>query len=120
MPLPEGPGVAVSVNYIGPLRVTPQGNNYILLITDRFSRRADLFPVTGDEFTGKGAANILVNKYIPPMGVSARHILGQPPPMFLQAYTQAVYQLLGVRELATSSYNSSGNGGVERVIHTLA
>ena len=68
MPLPEGPGVAVSVNYIGPLRVTPQGNNYILLITDRFSRRADLFPVTGDEFTGKGAANILVNKYIPLWG----------------------------------------------------
>ena len=31
MPLPEGPGVAVSVDYFGPLPATPRGNTYILL-----------------------------------------------------------------------------------------
>ena len=51
MPLPECPGVAISVDYVGPLPVTPRGNTYILLITDRFSRRADMFPVTAAEFT---------------------------------------------------------------------
>ena len=60
MPLPKGPGVAVSVDYFGPLPVTPRGNTYILLFTDRFSRRADMFPVTSVEFTAEGAANILV------------------------------------------------------------
>ena len=40
MPLPEGTGVATSVDYFGPLPVTPRGNTYISLITDRFSRRA--------------------------------------------------------------------------------
>ena len=34
MPPPEGPGIAISVDYIGPLPVKPQGNTYILLITD--------------------------------------------------------------------------------------
>ena len=43
MPLPEGPCVAISVEYFGPLPVTPRGNTYILLITDRFSRRAGMF-----------------------------------------------------------------------------
>ena len=65
MPLPEGPGVAISVDYFGPLPVTSRGNTYILLITDRFSRRADMFPVTAAEFTAEGTTNVLVYKYIP-------------------------------------------------------
>ena len=34
--------------------------------------------------------------------------------------SQAVYQLLGVRKLATSSYHPNGNGGVEQVSPTMA
>ena len=68
MPLPEGPGIAVSVDYFGPIPVTPRDNTYIFLFTDRFSRWADMFPVTAAEFTAKGSANILVNKYIPLWG----------------------------------------------------
>ena len=30
MPLPEGPGIAISVDYFDPLPVTPRGNTYIL------------------------------------------------------------------------------------------
>ena len=45
VPLPEGPGVAISVDYFGHLPVTPRGNTYILLIIDRFSRRPDMFPL---------------------------------------------------------------------------
>ena len=63
MPLPEGPGVAVSVDYFSPLPVTPQGNTYILLFTDRFSRRADMLPVNASEFTSEGTANILVHQH---------------------------------------------------------
>ena len=62
MPLPEGPDVAVSVDYFGSLPVTPRLTIYILLFTDRFSRRADMFPVTAAEFTAEGTANILVNQ----------------------------------------------------------
>ena len=64
MPLPEGSGIAISVDYFGPLPVTSRGNTYILLITDRFSRRVDMFPRTPAEFTAEGTANILVNKFI--------------------------------------------------------
>ena len=65
MPIPEGPGIAISVDYVGSLPVTPQGNTYILLIAYRFSRRADMFAVTAAEFTPEGTANIRVNHYIP-------------------------------------------------------
>ena len=119
MPLPEGPGIAVSVDYFGPLPVTPRGNTYILLFTDRFSRRADMFPVTAAEFTAEGTANILVNQYIPLWGCP-RTILSDNGLQFCSKLSQAVYQLLGVHKLATSSYHPNCNGGVERVNHTMA
>ena len=71
MPLPEGPGFTVSVDYLDSLPVTPRGNTYLLLFTDRFSRRADMFPVTAAEFTAEGTANILVDQYIPCGGTRA-------------------------------------------------
>ena len=68
MSLSEGSGVAVSVDYFGPLSVTPRGNTYILLFTDRFSRRADMLLVTVAEFKAEGTAYTLVNHYIPLWG----------------------------------------------------
>ena len=62
--LPSGPGVAVSVDYFGPFPVTPRGNSYILLFTDRFSRHADIYAVSAAEFTAEGTADVLVSKYI--------------------------------------------------------
>ena len=51
MPLPEGP---VSVDYFGPLTITPRGNTYTPLFTDRFSRQVDMFAVIAPEFTAEG------------------------------------------------------------------
>ena len=68
MSLPEGPVIAVSVDSFGPLPVTPRGNTYILLFTDSFSRRADMYAVTAAEFTAEGTANIPINRYIPIWG----------------------------------------------------
>ena len=90
MPLPEGPGVVISVDYFGPLPVTPRGNTCILLITDRFSRRADMFPVSAAEFTAEGTANILANKYIPLWGIRApysRTTACSSAPSFHKLYT---------------------------------
>ena len=65
LPLPDGPGITVSVDYFGPLPLTPRGNVYILLFTDRFSRRADMYDVSAENFTAAGTAYILLNEYIP-------------------------------------------------------
>ena len=117
--LPEGPGVVVSVDFFGPLPVTPRGNTYVMLITDRFSRRADMFPVTAAEFIAEGTANILVNKYNS-IRRCPRTILSENGLYFCSKLSQAVYHLLGVCKLVTSSYHPYGNGGVERVHHTMA
>ena len=90
MPFPERPGVAISVDYFGLVLVTPRSNTYMLLITDRFSCRADMFPVPAAEFTAEGTANILVNKYIPSWGCP-RTILSDNGLQFCSNLSQAVY-----------------------------
>ena len=119
IPLPNSPGVAVSVDYFGPLPITARGNSYILLFTDRFSRRADIFAVTTAEFTAEGTANILVNRFIPLWGCPST-LLSDNGPQFCARLATAVYKLLGIHKLTTSAYHPSGNGGVERVNHTMA
>ena len=68
IPLPSAPGIAISVDYFGPLPTTPRGFSHILLFTDRFSRRANMYAVTDAEFTAEGTADVLVNKYMPVWG----------------------------------------------------
>ena len=116
-PLPNSPGVAVSVDYFGPLPITARGNSYILLFTDRFSRRADMFAVTTAE--AEGTANILVNHFIPLWGCPSTLLSDNGPP-FCARLATAIYKLLGIHKLTTSAYHPSGNGGVERVNHTMA
>ena len=70
-------------------------------------------------FTTEGTANILVNQNIPLCGCP-RTILSDNGLQFCSKLSQAVYQLLGVHKLATSSYHPNCNGGVERVNHTMA
>ena len=119
LPLPNGPGQAVSVDYFGPLPVTPRGNSYILLFTDRFSRRADMYAVTAAEFTAEGTADIFINKYITLWGCPAT-LLSDNGLQFCSKLSQAVYRRLKVRKIATSSFHPNGNGGTERVNHTMA
>ena len=45
LPLPNGPGIFVSVDYFERVPLTSRGNGYILHFTDRFSRRAGMYAV---------------------------------------------------------------------------
>ena len=119
IPLPNSPGISVSVDYFGPLPITARVNSYILLLTDRLSRRADMFAVTAAEFTAEGTTNIVANRFIHLWG-SPSTLLSDNGLQFCAQLATAVNKLLGIHKLATSAYHPSGNGGVERVNHTMA
>ena len=53
------------------------------------------------------------------MGESAYHTLGKRHAVLLRALTSCI-PAVAVRKLVTSSYHSNGNGGVDRVNHTMA
>ena len=73
-----------------------------MLITGRFSPRADMFAVTAAEVNAEGTANILANQYILLWGCP-RAILSDNGRQSFSKLSQAVFSLLGVRKHATSS-----------------
>ena len=77
-----------------------------------------MFDVTAAEFHRLGNGQHSAQPIYSPTWVPTRHTLGQRPPFLFQAFT-AVYQLLGVRMLAASSYHPNGKGGVMWVNHTM-
>ena len=71
-----------------------------------------------EQFTTEGTENILINGYTPLWGCP-RSILSDNGLQFFSKLLKAVYKLLGVQKIATSSYHPNCNGGVERVNHTM-
>ena len=104
LPLPNGLGITVSVDYFGPLPLTPRGNVHILLFTDRFSRRADMFAVSAENFTATGTADILLNEYIPLWGCPVT-LLSENNQQFTSKLATIVYDRVGIRKVDTSAYH---------------
>ena len=77
------------------------------------------YAVTAAKFTAEGTADILINRYVPLWGCP-RSILSNNGLQFFSKLSQAVYELLGVRKIATSPYHPKGYGRLERVNHTMA
>ena len=90
--LPNSPRITVSVDYFGPLSLTPRGNAYIPLFTDHFSRRADMFSVSAAQFTAAGAADIFIDKYITLWGCPVS-LLSDNGLHFTSKLARAVYDL---------------------------
>ena len=95
------------------------GNAYILLFTDRFSLRTDMYAVTEAQSTASGTMDVLMNHSIPLSGCSVT-LLSDNGLQFCLKNARAVYERLAINKIPTSAYHSSNNGGVERVNHTMA
>ena len=78
-----------------------------------------MFAFTTAEFTVEGTADILENRFIPLWGFPST-LLSDNGPQFCARLATTVYKLLRIHKLATSAYQPSGNGGVERVNYIVA
>ena len=70
-----------------------------------------MYAVCVAEFTAKGTADILVNKYIPRWGCPASHFSDNGL-HFCSKLSPAVHKLLGMRKIATRAYHPNVNGGI--------
>ena len=91
---------------------------HIHLFIDRFNRRADMFPVSAENFTAAGTADILLIEYIP-VWVCPVTLLFDNGQQFTSMLATIVYDRVGIRKFNPSTYHPCINGGVERVNHVL-
>ena len=95
----------------------------MLLFTDRFSRRSNVFAATATEFSRPKALATSLSTETPPrpaLCMPTQHNSWTMGLQFCSKLSHAVCKLLGVRNFSTSSYHPNGNGEVERVDHKMA
>lgn len=109
--LPSGLGVAINVDYYGPLPTAPRSNAYILIFSDRFSRRADMYAVADAELTAEGTPTVWL--LCLPLWSYPASILSGNGLQSCSKCSVVILIRLCVRQITTSTYHPIGNGGVE-------
>ena len=122
LPAPMGtitatyPFEKISWDIMGPLPLTPRGHQYILVVTDLFTKWVEAFPLPNT--TATTLATILMNEIVCRFGVPA-HLHSDQGANLRSAVVQKLCQLLGIHSTRTSAYHPEGNGQVERFNQTL-
>lgn len=111
-----GPLEFVAMDYLGPLPRTPQGNQYVLVITDRFSKLARALPMKTmkAEPTARAFLESWAYVYGPP-----QHLLTDNGSNFTSKFFQSICLAIGSKNLFTTAYHPQTNGQAERYNRTL-
>jgi transposase InsO family protein len=97
----------VSLDVVGPLPVTENGNKYLLTFVDHFMRFCEAIPIPTQET--EVTAKEFVIRIITHFGVPKK-LLTDRGATFTSALVTEVCKLLKIRKLQTSSYNAQANG----------
>jgi hypothetical protein len=111
IPTPEGPFQLIGIDYCGPFKITPSGNQYVLCITDYFTRWVTA--VALPDCSAQTTARTLFNDYICRYGVP-KSILSDQGTHFKNQLMEAMAKLIGCNHIFSSVYHPQTNGLVER------
>ena len=101
---------------MGPLPLAPHGHQYILVVTDLFTKWVEAFPLANT--TATTLATVPMNEIVCRYGVHA-YLHSDQGANLRSAVIQQLCQLLGTLSTRTSAYHPEGNGQVERFNRTL-
>jgi transposase InsO family protein len=102
----------VSLDVVGPLPVTENGNKYLLTFVDHFTRFSEAIPIPTKET--EIIAKEFVLRIITQYGVPKKLLIDRGT-NFTSALMTEVCRLLKIKKLQTSSYNAQANGICERM-----
>ena len=106
----------VTLDITGPYPETHNGNRYILVMVDHFSRYVTLHAMPNQ--TAETIANCLVRELIPHMGLPKK-ILTDQGRNFESALLASLCAELNIQKVRTSPYHPACNGMNEKFHHTL-
>jgi len=112
----DRPFSAISMDFMGPLPVTPRGNKYILVVNDYATRFVCAFGLPNAD--ASTVAETLVERIFLEYG-PADKILSDRGSHFNNALIEAILQLFMVRQVFSSGYRPQTAGITERMNQTL-
>ena len=101
---------------MGSLSVTPRGNQYILVVTDIFTKWIEAFSLV--DTTSATLATVLMDEVICRYGVPT-HLHSDQSANLCSAVIHELSHLLGIHTTRSSAYQSEGNGQVKQCNRTL-
>jgi hypothetical protein len=111
IPSPEGPFQMIGMDYCGPFKRTPRGNQYVLCITDYFTRWVTAIALP--DCSAQTTAQALFDEYICRYGVPLS-ILSDQGTHFKNQLMESMAKLMGYNHIFSSVYHPQSNGMVER------
>ncbi len=113
---PKGPLESVSIDIFGELHRTARGNQYLLMVTDRFSKLTKSIPLKG--VSAAEVATAFVNEWVFNFGPPTS-LLADNGKCFTSRFFQSICKILNIRNQFTTTYHPQANGQVERFNRTL-
>lgn len=114
--VPSGPFQLVGIDYSGPYPITPDGNKYILALSDYFTKWVIAIPLPSQ--TAQITAKALYESLICIYGVPER-ILSDCGTHFANELMDAFTKLLGCHHIKSTPYHPQTNGAIERFNSTF-
>ena len=112
----SAPLEAVAIDILGELIKTSQGNQYLLVISDRYTKLTKTVPLKSQSATevAKAFVNEWVFNYGPPLD-----LLADNGKCFTSKFFQDVCRIINVHNSFTTTYHPQANGQVERFNRTI-
>ena len=106
----------VAVDILGPLPESENGNSYILVVSDYFTRWTEAYPIPNQEVTtvGRVITNEFFFRFSPP-----EQLHSDQGKQFESELIAEVRKLLGINKTRTTPYHPQSDGLVERFNHTF-
>lgn len=111
-----GPLERVAIDILGPLPETHNGNKYILVIGDYFSKWMEAIPLPNQ--TAETVATAFVGEFVCRFGMPME-LHSDRGSNFLSRVFKESLKLLGIDQTSTCAYNPKSDGMVERYNRTL-
>ncbi|CAF1249477.1 unnamed protein product [Rotaria sordida] len=111
IPTPKGPFQLICIDYCGPFKPTPRGNQYVLYITDYFTRW--MTAIVLPDCSAQTTAQTLFNNYICQYGVPLA-ILSDQGTHFKNQLMESIAKLIGYNHIFSSVYHPQSNEMIER------
>ncbi|CAF1416217.1 unnamed protein product [Rotaria sordida] len=111
IPPPEGPFALIGIDFCGPLPRTPSENQYVLIITDYFTRHITALALPN--CTAETAARALFDDCFCKFGIPSV-ILSDRGTHFQNKLMENLQHLIGYNHIYSTPYHPQTNGIVER------
>jgi hypothetical protein len=114
--IPSEPWAVISIDLIGPL-VPSKGKDMILVIIDRFSKKAYFLPCN-TTITSQGVANLYRDHIFKEHGLPKK-VISDRGSQFVSRFMKGLYQTLGIEANPSTAYHPQTDGQTERVNQEL-